>query len=636
MTSFFRRAADVLQRLERIQLNRPTRYVGAVLVVALSCALRAQMSSTALPYLFFIPGLMLIGFWFGVGPSVLGCVLAMLAAQYFFIGPIGFEADATAWLNSLSFGLVTLGIAIVCALLRRSLRALDNVNRNLEGEVQRRTDERDGIWEASPDLICTLSGSGDVLAMNPAWQVETGWTEQQLREGAFYSLISPAQLSDALRILGERPIAELDTQSVRSNGQPLLLNWRITGRGDLYFAIARDITLYRERQNALERVSSQLQQSQKMQSLGQLTRGLAHDFNNLLTIINGTQEMIQQRLSQGRIDEIDRYVTLARHTTHRASSLTHRLLAYARKQPLNSETVDPALLIEEMKELIARTLTPQIEFELLSSIHSTLCHCDASQLETAVLNLCINARDAMPNGGRLQVEVDRLAVNAPRQGCELRVGDYVQIRVVDTGMGMPASVAERAFEPFFTTKPLGSGTGLGLSMVHDFARQARGHAQIDSVLGEGTSVSLLLPVYRGVPPAANVADVEAITATHRENRGSVLVIDDEAAIRELVGEVLQDMGYEVFEASTPDQALQRVDEIPDLQLVVTDIILPGHLDGHGVAKAAWAVRPDLKVLFISGLIDASSRVPEQPGNARLLVKPFTIQELQANVEQLMA
>ncbi|WP_273825676.1 ATP-binding protein [Pseudomonas asplenii] len=636
MSSFFRRAVDVLQRLERIHLKRPTRYLGAVLVVALCGVARAQMSASALPYLFFIPGLMFIGFWFGVGPSVLGCVLAVLAAQYFFIGPIGFDDDPTTWLNSLNFGLVTLGIAIVCALLRRSLRALDKVNKNLEGEVQRRTDERDGIWRASPDLICTLSESGEVLTMNPAWQVETGWSEQQLREGAFSSLISPAQLSDALRSLGNRPIAELDTQSVRSNGQPLLLNWRIAERAGLYFAIARDITLYRERQQALERVSTQLQQSQKMESLGQLTRGLAHDFNNLLTIINGTQEMIQQRLLQGRFGEVERYVTLARDATHRASSLTHRLLAYARKQPLASETVDPALLMEGMKELIARTLTPQIEFQLLTASGSALCYCDAHQFENALLNLCINARDAMPNGGCLTVEVLRLTLDAPPPGSDLHRGDYVQIRVTDTGQGMPASVAEHAFEPFFTTKPLGSGSGLGLSVVQDFIRQASGHAQIESVLGEGTSVSLFLPVYSGVMPAAKDTPVDRIDRAGQTNLGSALVLDDEAAIRELVGEALQDMGYQVVEASTPSQALQQINELQNLQLIVTDIILPGNVNGHDVAKAAWAMRPALKILFISGFVDATTRIHEQQGKAKLLVKPFTIQEFKTGVERLLS
>nr|WP_314875589.1 ATP-binding protein [uncultured Pseudomonas sp.] len=611
------------------------RYLSSVLVVIGCAVARAQLPATALPYLFFIPGLMFVGFWFGVGPAVLGCILAVLTAQYFFIGPIGFDADWTAWTNSLSFGLVTLGMAVVCALFRRSIRALDLLNQNLENEVERRTDERDDIWKLSPDLICTLSAQGEVLAMNPAWQAETGWTELQLREGAFYSYISPAQLSDAVRNLHDRQIAELDTQSVRSNGQPLLLNWRITGRQGRFFAVARDVTLYRERQLAFDQVRSQLQQSQKMESLGQLTGGLAHDFNNLLTIISGSQDMIEQRLAQGRLADIDRYVGLARGATQRASSLTHRLLAYARKQPLVAATVDPALLVQDMKELIARTLTPLIDIELLAPGVRTLCHCDAHQLENALLNLCINARDAMPQGGRLRIEVGTLEVTSDNGDLGLQAGDYVRICVADTGMGMPASIVERALEPLFTTKPLGSGTGLGLSMVEDFARQAGGAVRIESELGKGTAVCLFLPVYQGSAPVANTPQAALQVAAAQGSRGAAMVIDDEAGIRELVGEALLESGFDVAEMPSAEHVVQRIAELPDLKLIVTDLILPGGSSGHKIAEAAWAVQPALKVLFISGCVDTATDSPERPNQSRLLVKPFTIEQLRASVEQLL-
>ncbi|MBK5005535.1 ATP-binding protein [Pseudomonas sp. S32] len=630
MTWLKRVIVALLQRLERVQLSVASRYLGAVLVVALCCAARAQMSPAALPYLFFIPGLMLIGFWFGTGPSVLGCTLAVLAAQYFFIGPLGFAADWTAWANSLSFGLVTLGMATICSLLRSNLNAVDHLNRTLEDEVERRTDERDSIWNVSPDLICTLSDSGQLLAMNPTWQLATGWSEEQLKAGAFYSFISPAQLADALRELNGKPIAELDTQSVRSNGQPLLLNWRITSLAGMYCAVARDVTQYRERQQAFERVSSQLQQSQKMESLGQLTGGLAHDFNNLLTVISGSHDMIEQRLAQGRHGELDRYLALARTATRKASTLTHRLLAFARRQPLASATVDAVLLIEDMKDLLSRTLTPRIEFQFEPSQGSALCYCDAHQLENALLNLCINARDAMPQGGRLQVRVSKVAIGAGH--AELAAGEYVEICVTDTGMGMPASVAERAFEPFFTTKPLGSGTGLGLSMVKDFARQASGTALIDSVMGEGTSVSLLLPIYRDPAPAAVAAPVDESAGEPASQRGCAMVIEDEAAIRELVAESLKELGFEVIEVTAPAEALQQIDQRPDLQLVVTDLVLPGSLAGDHIAEGARARVPGLRVLFISGLIDGAAELAERQDRTRLLPKPFTLQQFKACVE----
>ena len=634
MTRLPRLTAAALLRLERKQLSPALRYLGTVVVVVACAFARAQLPATALPYLFFIPGLMFIGFWFGAGPAVLGCIMAVLTAQYCFIGPVGFGADWTDWINSLSFGLVTLGMAVVCALFRRSIRALDRLNQNLEDEVERRTDERDDIWKLSPDLICTLSAQGEVLTMNPAWQAETGWTEQQLKDGAFYSYISPAQLSDAVRNLHDRQIAELDTQSVRSNGQPLLLNWRITGRQGRFFAVARDVTLYRERQLAFDQVRSQLQQSQKMESLGQLTGGLAHDFNNLLTIISGSQDMIEQRIAQGRLAGVERYVTLARNATLRASSLTHRLLAYARKQPLVAASVDPAVLIKNMEELIARTLTPLINIELLAPGAPTLCHCDAHQLENALLNLCINARDAMPQGGRLRIEVSTLALTDPG-ALLVQAGDYVRICVADTGMGMPASIVERALEPFFTTKPLGSGTGLGLSMVEDFARQAGGAVRIESELGKGTAVCLFLPVHEGSAPVAK--DLQAILqpAAASSSRGTAMVIDDEVAIRELVGEALHEAGFEVAEMPSADQAVQRIAELPDLKLIVTDLILPGGSSGHKIAEAAWAVRPTLKVLFISGCVDTANGIPERQEQSRLLAKPFTIEQLRASVEHLL-
>lgn len=636
LISISSRSFEVVRRLARTQPSWPARYAGAVAVVALCCALRVQLPVTALPYLFFIPGLMFIGFWFGVGPSVLGCVLAVLTAQYFFIGPIGFADGLTTWINSFSFALVTFGMAVVCALFRQSLNALSDVNERLEQEVERRTLERDGIWNVSPDLICALSEHGDVLAMNPAWQTETGHTDQALKDGAFFSFISPAQLSDALRSLEERPIAELDTQSVRSNGQPLYLNWRIARRQTHYFAVARDITLYKQRQEALDQVRSQLQQSQKMEAVGQLTGGLAHDFNNLLTVITGSLDMLEQRIAQGKQGDLQRYVGLARNASGRAASLTHRLLAYARRQTLASTVVDPALLIQEMKELISRTLTPRIELEVLAPQNTILCFCDAHQLENAVLNLCINARDAMPQGGRLQVEISQVHVEPAHATATLNAGDYARVRVTDTGVGMPPSVLERAFDPFFTTKPLGSGTGLGLSMVYGFARQSSGEAQIESVVGKGTTVNLFLPARTGTLPAAEVVTSPTLEEAAFTPGGSVLVVDDEVAIRDLIGETLEDVGYQIAKAATANEALQQLERLPDVGLLITDIGLPGNMGGDELAVAALQARPTLKVLFISGF--AENTVPAialKSGQTELLLKPFTVQELKVMVRRML-
>ncbi len=637
MISIFSRSLELVRRLARSQPGMPVRYIGTVVVVALCAALREQLPFTALPYLFFIPGLMFIGFCFGVGPSLLGCVLAVLAAHYFFIGHLGFDDGLTAWISSASFALVTFGMAVVCALFRRSLDALSDVNERLEQEVERRTLERDGIWNVSPDLICTLSESGEVLAMNPAWHTATGHSDKALKDGVFFSFISPSQLADALRSLDDGLIAELDTQGARSTGKPLHLNWRIARRQNQYFAVARDITVHKERQEALEQVKSQLQQSQKMEAVGQLTGGLAHDFNNLLTVITSSLDMLEQRIAQGRHGDLQRYVGLARNASSRAASLTHRLLAYARRQILASTPVDPALLVQDMRELISRSLTPRIELDVVAPALRFLCFCDAHQLENAVLNLCINARDAMPHGGRLLIEISQTRIAPAHASATLAAGDYALLRVTDTGVGMPPSVVERAFDPFFTTKPLGAGTGLGLSMVYGFAQQSSGDAQIESVVGEGTTVNLFLPIHHGALTVADINVNSALEDTALTPYESILVVDDESAIRDLVGEALEETGYRIIKAGTSAQALHALEQEHDVGLLITDIGLPGGMSGDELAVAALDARPALKVLFISGF--AENTVPAialKSGQTELLLKPFTVRQLKAMVKQLLA
>jgi len=580
---------------------------------------------------------MFIGFCFGVGPSVLGCVLAVLTAHYFFIGEIGFNDGVTAWVSSASFALVTFGMAVVCALLRRALSVLSDLNDRLEHEVERRTLDRDGIWNVSPDLICTLSEVGDVIAMNPAWQTETGLTDQELKGGAFFSFISPSQLSDALGILGRGAIAEFDTQGFRANGKPLHLNWRIAPRQKLYFAVARDVTLYKERQDALEQLSSQLQQSQKMEAVGQLTGGLAHDFNNLLTVITGSLDMLDRRIAQGKQEDLLLYVGLARNASTRAASLTHRLLAYARRQPMASSVVDLALLVQEMRELISRSLTPRIELELVAPEETLLCLCDAHQLENAILNLCINARDAMPNGGRLQIEISQTRVDTADGATVLDSGQYAVFRISDTGVGMPKSVLERAFDPFFTTKPLGSGTGLGLSMVYGFAQQSSGEARIESVMGKGTTVSLFLPLHHSQATTVDVSLPSSVVHDFQADNARILVVDDEIAIRDLIGEALEEVGYQVTKAGTAAQALRELELQVKAALLITDIGLPGNMSGAELAVIALDKCPTLKVLFISGfVVNAVPAIALKSGQTELLLKPFALKELKANVQRLLS
>lgn len=415
------------------------------------------------------------------------------------------------------------------------------------------------------------------------------------------------------------------------------LNWRIARRQGLYFAVARDITLNKERQDALENVSSQLQQSQKMEAVGQLTGGLAHDFNNLLTVITGSLDMLEQRIVQGNQEDLPRYVGLARTASGRAASLTHRLLAYARRQPLASSVVDLGGLAQDMRELISRTLTPRIELQILAPENALLCFCDAHQLENAILNLCINARDAMPHGGRLQIEISQTRLDAGQATATLNAGQYALFRVTDTGMGMPPSVLERAFEPFFTTKPLGSGTGLGLSMVYGFAQQSSGEARIESVMGEGTTVSLLLPLHHSQAVIPDAGLSTGVEQDFQADNATILVVDDESAIRDLIAEALEEVGYRVTRAGTAAQALRELEGGSEAALLITDIGLPGGMSGDELAVIALDRRPALKVLFISGFVEnAVPAIALKSGQTELLLKPFAVKELKATVQRLLS
>ncbi len=600
MAWFKERITAILQRLRRAKPSTASRYVGAALIIAACSLARAQMSPAALPYLFFIPGLMLIGFWFGAGPSLLGCIMAVLIAQYFFIGPLGFDADWTTWANSLSFGVVTFAMAVVCASLRRNLSAVERLNETLEQQVQHRTGERDSLWNVSPDLICTLSENGQVLSVNPAWQVETGFTEEQLKAGTFYSFISPAQLSNALRELNHKPIVELDTQSVRSDGQPLLLNWRIARFEGRYFAVARDVTQYRERQQAFEQVSQQLQQSQKMEALGQLTGGLAHDFNNLLTVILTSASFLQSDLEQGAPAERSlgrlQYI---RESGERGATLTSQLLAFARRQQLTPAAIDLNDTLVSLLSLLKSTLGGSVSIETDTQANIWHALVDPTQIEMIILNLAINARDAMGDSGRLTLGTRNVVISEPALRAEdPSPGEYVVLSVTDTGTGMSEEVLSKAFEPFFTTKEVGKGSGLGLAQVFGFAKQSGGGACIESREGIGTTVKVFLP--RTAAPQ-QVEPALALSSGTREDNSqhSILLVDDDHSVREVTALMLQDLGFAVTEAESGAHALQLLASDIEVDLLLADFAMPG-MNGGELARAVRVRHPELPVIFVTG------------------------------------
>jgi len=379
-----------------------------------------------------------------------------------------------------------------------------------------------------------------------------------------------------------------------------------------------------------------LRQSQKMEAVGQLTGGLAHDFNNLLTGITGSLELLATRLDQGRFTELDRYLNVAQGAAKRAASLTHRLLAFSRRQTLDPKPTDINQLVSGMDELIRRTVGPAVTVKVVGARGLWAVLADPNQLENALLNLCINARDAMPDGGSLIIETGNTILDAcEAKAMELSASDYVLLSVCDTGGGMTPEVIARAFDPFFTTKPLGEGTGLGLSMVYGFTRQSGGQARIYSEPGLGTKVCLYLPRYTG-----DDSVVEPPADAQRAQPGdgeTVLIVDDEPSVRLLLKEVLGELGYNVREAESGASGLQLLDSIGRVDLLVTDVGLPGGMNGRQLADAALATRPNLKVLFITGYAENAVMGDGQlkPG-MHILTKPFSLETLGSRVQEIIA
>lgn len=389
-----------------------------------------------------------------------------------------------------------------------------------------------------------------------------------------------------------------------------------------------------ERTSQLRQAEEALRQSQKMEAVGQLTGGIAHDFNNLLQGIMGAVDRAQHRLTVGRIEDSERLLKVAMESATRAAALTHRLLAFSRRQTLDPRALDANRLIAGMEELISRTMGPNVKVEVVGSAGLWPIRVDSSQLENALLNLCINARDAMPNGGRLTIETankwldDRVARER-----DIAPGQYVSVCVTDTGSGMTPDVIARAFDPFFTTKPIGSGTGLGLSMIYGFVRQSGGQVRIYSEVGQGTTMCMYFPRFAG----SVENDTQNIPQPVEQGFGeTVLVVDDEATIRMLVAETLNEAQYSVLEAGDGPTALKILQSDARIDLMITDVGLPGGMNGRQLADAARHSRPGLKVLFITGYAENAA-----VGNGHLergmeiLTKPFDMSSLPNKVREML-
>lgn len=440
-------------------------------------------------------------------------------------------------------------------------------------------------------------------------------------------------IADARDVIGD---GEIEYRLLRPDGS---VRWIMTrshllrdaaGLPETAIGVGVDVTRQRE-------LEDRLRQAQKMEAVGQLTGGLAHDFNNLLTAISGAMEMMQMRLKQGRIADLSRYIGAAQTASGRAAALTHRLLAFARRQPLDPKPIDINRLVAGMEDLIRGTAGPGVQVEVVKGAGALPTLVDPNQLENALLNLCINARDAMPDGGRLTIETGSVRLDEKTaQERDLIPGEYLSLCVGDTGTGMTPEVIARAFDPFFTTKPMGQGTGLGLSMIYGFARQSGGQVRIQSVVGQGTTMCLYLPCHDG--PIDDDGQAGGAREAPRSDKGeAVLVVDDEPAVRMLVTEILGELGYAAIEAGDGPEALVVLQSDARIDLLVTDVGLPGGMNGRQVADAARAARPGIPVLFITGFAE-NAVVGDGPLDAgmELVTKPFSMEALAARIRDMIA
>ncbi|HEX8446931.1 MAG TPA: response regulator [Sphingomonas sp.] len=516
--------------------------------------------------------------------------------------------------------------------------ALRDLNQTLEQRVAATAADLDRVWRNARDIFVVIDGNGVFRRINPATTAILGWSEQEMIGKAVFDFVHPDDVAPSLEALQHAREDSLPTfeNRYRTKSDALrTISWVAAPEQTLIYAYGRDVTAEREQQAELRAAQAALRQAQKMEAVGQLTGGLAHDFNNLLTGLMGNLELLQMRAEQGRLADADRFIIAAQGAGRRAAALTQRLLAFSRQQTLDPKPVDVNRLIAGMEDLIHRTVGPAITMEVVGAAGLWTALIDPSQLENALLNLCINARDAMPDGGRLTIETANRWVD-DRSGVEhdLPPGQYLSVCVTDTGTGMSEETQARAFDPFFTTKPLGEGTGLGLSMIYGFARQSGGQVRIYSEVGQGTTMCIYLPRHAGDVDAATT---EASAPVDVDGGGmTVLVVDDEQTIRRLIEELLGELGYRVIVAADGPQGLKMLQSDGRVDLLITDVGLPNGMNGRQVADAARAARPGLPVLFITGYAEnaAVGNGHMEPG-MELLTKPFTMSDLTRRVRSML-
>jgi PAS domain S-box-containing protein len=547
------------------------------------------------------------------------------------------EMSASVWRSDVR--------VFVTAILRdvnerhRAEHELRNLNQTLERRVAERTADRDRMWRLSSDVMLVMRGDGTINASNPAWRALLDGNEVAPINGKLADFVveddRPALAAAFQALASTRAPRRFELRLRTNDGNIRWISWSAVAADRLVQAVGRDVTAEREAEEALHRAEEALRQSQKMEAIGQLTGGIAHDFNNLLTGIIGSMDMLKRRIAAERYADVDRFMNAAVVSAERAAALTHRLLAFARRQPLNPQPIDVNQLIEGMAELLHRSLGEQIQLEISTAEPVWPIRTDANQLENALLNLAINARDAMPDGGWLRLRTANVSADTLREQRhdDIEPGNYTLICVTDTGIGMSPETAAKAFDPFFTTKPIGQGTGLGLSMIYGFVKQSRGHVRIESEIGQGTTISLFMPRHTGT---VVLDQPEQPIETPTGAGEVVLLVEDEPSVRLLIGEVLQELGYACIEANDGQAALPILASHRRLDLMITDVGLPG-MNGRQLAEIARQHRPELKVLFVTGYAEhATTRGGFLGAGMEMVTKPFALDALAKKIRDMFA
>ncbi|EKE44582.1 Signal transduction histidine kinase [Oceaniovalibus guishaninsula JLT2003] len=490
--------------------------------------------------------------------------------------------------------------------------------------------ERDALWNGARELFVIISIKGDYIDVNPSMQAALGYAQDELTAMRFDDLVHPDDLKAVhegfAAIVKGGAMTDLPLRIRRKDGQYRLIEWSAGISGEVVFASGRDVTERREREAALKRTEAALRQSQKLETIGQLTGGVAHDFNNLLMAIRSSLDLVRRRL--GDDAEAKGYIDNAQEAAARGAGLTQRMLAFARKQDLRPDAVVLDDALRDLRGLLERSVGPGVEIGIEVAAGIPPVRVDRNQLEMAVLNLAVNARDAMGGSGRLTLTAARADDAAV---ADLPPGDYVALAVGDTGAGMDATTLAQALEPFFTTKGVGEGTGLGLSMVHGLAMQSGGTFVLESMPGQGTTATLILPVAE-VPAAAPEPRAEPAAAGAGTGRRTILAVDDDALV--LMGTVglLEDMGHDVIKARSGAEALKLLGDRPEVDLILTDQAMP-KMTGVELAGAIRRLRPDLPILLATGYAD----MPEGASGviSAKLDKPFSDIELTDALARLL-